>query len=54
MWASNFPVDKVSFSYRVFWNAAKRVCERCGLTEEERHDVFARSAARAYRLPGAA
>lgn len=46
MFESNFPVDKGQFGYRALWNAFKRLSEP--LTDDERHDVFWRSAARAY------
>lgn len=48
MFESNFPVDKESFSYAVYWNACKRVTQ--GASESERADLFRRTAARFYRL----
>jgi len=48
MFESNFPVDKVSYSYAVFWNAAKRLTQ--GASAAEKHDLFAGTAARCYRL----
>lgn len=48
MFESNFPVDKVGCGYAVLWNAFKRVVE--GYSVGERHDLFARTAARAYRI----
>ena len=48
MFESNFPVDKVSYSYNVMWNAFKRVSE--GYSETERASLFHGTATRAYRL----
>ncbi len=48
MFESNFPVDKMSFSYGVMWNAFKRVSAR--YTAAERADLFYGTAARVYRL----
>ena len=48
MFESNFPVDKVSYSYPVFWNACKRMAQ--GASNAERADLFAGTAARFYRL----
>jgi predicted TIM-barrel fold metal-dependent hydrolase len=48
MFESNFPVDKGSYSYPVFWNACKLLSK--GLDRAERTDLFARTAARFYRL----
>ena len=48
MFESNFPVDKVSFSYHVLYNAFKRVSQ--GYTASERGDLFHNTAARVYRL----
>ena len=48
MFESNFPVDKGSYSYGVFWNACKRLAD--GASAGEKADLFARSAARFYRL----
>jgi predicted TIM-barrel fold metal-dependent hydrolase len=50
MFESNFPVDKGSFAYGVGWNAMKRLA--AGASESEKADLFRRSAARFYRLPG--
>ncbi|WP_108661219.1 amidohydrolase family protein [Acuticoccus kandeliae] len=49
MFESNFPVDKGSFSYVVFWNALKRIT--AAMSEDEKTDLFARTAARTYALP---
>ncbi len=48
MFESNFPVDKVSFSYHVLFNAFKRVS--AGYSPSERADLFHDTAARVYRL----
>ncbi len=48
MFESNFPVDKVSFSYHVLYNAFKRVSQ--GYTASERGDLLHDTAARVYRL----
>jgi L-fuconolactonase len=48
MFESNFPVDKVSYSYTVLWNALKRVCEGC--SPMERSALFHDTAVKAYRL----
>jgi L-fuconolactonase len=50
MFESNFPVDKGSYSYPVFWNACKLMTK--GASRSERADLFAGSAARFYRLDG--
>jgi predicted TIM-barrel fold metal-dependent hydrolase len=48
MFESNFPVDKVSYSYQVFWNACKLMAK--GASTGEKSDLFAGTAARFYRL----
>jgi L-fuconolactonase len=48
MFESNFPVDKGSYSYGVFWNACKRLAK--GASAAEKADLFAGTAARFYRL----
>jgi predicted TIM-barrel fold metal-dependent hydrolase len=48
MFESNFPVDKESFSYAVYWNACKRLTQ--GASATERAALFSGSAARFYRL----
>jgi L-fuconolactonase len=48
MFESNFPVDKVSYSYPVFWNACKLLTK--GTSATEKADLFAGTAARFYRL----
>jgi predicted TIM-barrel fold metal-dependent hydrolase len=48
MFESNFPVDKGSYGYAVFWNACKRVAS--GASATEKADLFSETAARFYRL----
>jgi predicted TIM-barrel fold metal-dependent hydrolase len=48
MFESNFPVDKGSYSYPVFWNACKLLAK--GASKTEKADLFAGAAARFYRL----
>jgi predicted TIM-barrel fold metal-dependent hydrolase len=48
MFESNFPVDKGSFSYRVCWNAFKRLA--AGASDEERAALFSGTAVEVYRL----
>jgi L-fuconolactonase len=48
MFESNFPVDKGSYSYPVFWNACKLLAK--GASAGETSDLFAATAARFYRL----
>ena len=48
MFESNFPVDKVSCSYPVMWNAFKKLA--AGASADEKADLFAGTAARFYRL----
>ena len=50
MFESNFPVDKGSYSYPVFWNACKLLAK--GASASEKADLFAGSAKRFYRLDG--
>jgi L-fuconolactonase len=45
---SNFPVDKGSYSYSVFWNACKLLTR--GANELEKADLFAGTAVRFFRL----
>jgi L-fuconolactonase len=49
MFESNFPVDKVSFSYHVMYNAFKRLSK--SYTAAERAQMFHNTAVRAYRVP---
>ena len=48
MFESNFPVDKVSFSYHVMYNAFKRLSK--GYSAAERAAMFHDTAARVYRI----
>jgi predicted TIM-barrel fold metal-dependent hydrolase len=48
MFESNFPVDKGSYGYGVFWNACKRLA--AGMSASEKADLFCRTASRFYRL----
>jgi predicted TIM-barrel fold metal-dependent hydrolase len=48
MFESNFPQEKPSCSYGVFWNACKRMAGR--LSEDEQRELFSRTASRVYRL----
>jgi predicted TIM-barrel fold metal-dependent hydrolase len=48
MFESNFPVDKVSTSYTVLWNAFKRIAKDYSPTEKAA--LFRGTAVRAYRL----
>ena len=48
MFESNFPVDKGSYSYPVFWNACKLLAK--GASDNEKADLFSATAARFYRL----
>jgi L-fuconolactonase len=49
MFESNFPVDRISCSYAVLWNAFKKIA--ADFSKDERADLFYRTAARVYRLP---
>ena len=49
MFESNFPVDKGSGSYQVFWNAFKRISTGCSPTEKAA--LFSGTASKFYRLP---
>ena len=48
MFESNFPVDRVSYSYAAIWNAFKIMAR--DYSESERAALFHDTAARAYRL----
>jgi predicted TIM-barrel fold metal-dependent hydrolase len=48
MFESNFPVDRVSGSYTVLWNAFKRLA--AGASAADRANLFFGTAARVYRL----
>ena len=49
MFESNFPVDSQSCGYTELWNAFKRASR--SLSEDERRQLFYRTACRTYRLP---
>ncbi len=49
MFESNFPVDKISYSYNILWNAFKRITQK--FTRTERISLFHDTAAEVYRLP---
>ncbi|MQF68855.1 amidohydrolase [SAR202 cluster bacterium AD-804-J14_MRT_500m] len=48
MFESNFPVDKISYSYNVMYNAFKRLSK--GYSDEERAALFHDTATRIYKL----
>jgi L-fuconolactonase len=48
MFESNFPVDRMSLSYRVLWNGLKKLVR--GASDDERDALFAGTATRVYRL----
>jgi predicted TIM-barrel fold metal-dependent hydrolase len=48
MFESNFPVDRYSLSYRVLWNALKKIA--APYSASERDDMFFGTAARVYNL----
>ena len=48
MFESNFPVDRLSLSYRTFWNAAKKLI--ADFSADERDAMLRGTAARVYRL----
>ena len=48
MFESNFPVDKGSYGYGVFWNACKRLAQ--GGSAAEKASLFHGTASRVYRL----
>jgi L-fuconolactonase len=48
MFESNFPVDRLSCSYHVLWNAFKKMSASYSATE--RSDLFAGTARRGYRI----
>ena len=50
MFESNFPVDKISYSYNVFWNACKLMAK--GASAAEKAELFAGAAAKCYKLEG--
>ncbi len=48
MFETNFPVDRISCSYVVLWNAFKKIA--AGFTKDEKALLFHRTAAEVYRL----
>ena len=48
MFESNFPVDKGSYGYGVFWNACKLLAE--GANAAEKKSLFSGTASKVYRL----
>ena len=48
MFESNFPVDKGSYSYAIFWNTCKKLAK--GASAAEKKELFSGTAARFYRL----
>jgi predicted TIM-barrel fold metal-dependent hydrolase len=50
MFESNFPVDKGSYSYGVFWNTCKKLAS--GASAEEKAALFSGTAQRFYKLAG--
>jgi len=48
MFESNFPVDKLSISYAVLWNAFKKMV--AGFSDGEKHMLFYGTADKVYRL----
>jgi L-fuconolactonase len=48
MFESNFPVDRLSLSYRTVWNACKRIAAE--YTDAEQDALFRGTATRTYRL----
>ncbi|GIX30119.1 MAG: amidohydrolase [Porticoccaceae bacterium] len=50
LFESNFPVDKLAFSYRTFWNACKKIALEFGPRAAE--DLLAGNARRLYGLDG--
>jgi predicted TIM-barrel fold metal-dependent hydrolase len=48
MFESNFPVDKLSLSYDVLWNAFKKIA--AGASEDEKEALFRGTAERVYRI----
>ena len=49
MFESNFPVDKMSLGYRVYWNAMKKLAAE--FSDSEQAAMFAGTARRIYGLP---
>ena len=48
MFESNFPVDKMSLSYHVYWNAMKKIASEYSASEQDA--LFFDTATRVYKL----
>jgi predicted TIM-barrel fold metal-dependent hydrolase len=48
MFESNFPVEKVSVSYPVLWNAFKKMAAE--FSEDEKEALFRGTATRVYKI----
>ncbi len=48
MFERNFPADKLSLSYHVYWNAMKKIAS--GFSESEKDMLFSGTASRVYKL----
>ncbi|MBH68355.1 MAG: amidohydrolase [Rhodospirillaceae bacterium] len=48
MFESNFPVDKGSYSYPIYWNACKKITS--GASIEEKANLYRNTAAKVYKL----
>jgi L-fuconolactonase len=48
MFESNYPVDRLSISYHVLWNAFKKIVAE--FSEDEKDMMFSGSATRVYSL----
>jgi L-fuconolactonase len=49
MFESNFPVDRLSVSYHILFNAMKKIV--ADFSESEKQALFWETAARVYKLP---
>jgi len=50
MFASNFPVDRVSCSYKVLFNAFKKLCIELDLSDQDKDKLFSQNARTVYKL----
>lgn len=50
MFASNFPHDRVSCSYKVLYNTFKRYCQESGMGEDVKRKLFHDTAKKVYKL----
>ena len=48
MFESNFPVDKLSLSYSIYWNAMKRIASE--FSDDEQNELFYGTASRVYNV----